>query len=188
MKCRIKENWISIRGNQQNKSIKGAKLELYKGTLWPAYMLHGYKVYSVIWANFGWSQPVSDLLGYNPLIWSARLYGQYSVDKTLEHIPDRAALFQVFEYKSPNYAILGHPTIPSSSKNIWQVKRGRPTLSLDYNTAAATATAAADSRANWHHLRNSVDNASRGAIPPPSFHSNDPKTFSPHLPIHSVLL
>ena len=51
-------------------------------TLKPAYVDHGYKAFLHIRSILGWSQCISYVLHYNPLLRSARLYGQFSLDKT----------------------------------------------------------------------------------------------------------
>ena len=52
-------------------------------TLEPACKVHGCKVFSNVRCIFGWSQSKSAVLSYNPDVRSARLYGQFSLDKTL---------------------------------------------------------------------------------------------------------
>ena len=52
-------------------------------TLEPACKVHGCKVFLDARSIFGWSQSKSAVLGYNPDVRSARLYGKFSLDKTL---------------------------------------------------------------------------------------------------------
>ena len=52
-------------------------------TVEPACKFHGCKVLSVVRSIFRSSQSESAILSYNPDVRSARLYGQFSLDKTL---------------------------------------------------------------------------------------------------------
>ena len=51
-------------------------------TVEPACKVHGCKVFLGVRSIFGWSQSKSDIIGH-PDVRSARLYGQFSLDKTL---------------------------------------------------------------------------------------------------------
>ena len=55
-------------------------------------MVFGYKVFSAIGSILGWSQSVLLILPYNPLIRSARLYGQFFLDKTWTICPGPSVL------------------------------------------------------------------------------------------------
>ena len=61
-------------------------------TLEPACKVHGCKVFSDARSIFGWSQSKSATVGYNPDVRSARLYGQFSLDKTLTLQPGATVL------------------------------------------------------------------------------------------------
>ena len=52
-------------------------------TLEPACKVHGCKVFSDVRSILGWPQSKSAKEGFSPDVRSARLYGQFSLDKTL---------------------------------------------------------------------------------------------------------
>ena len=52
-------------------------------TLEPACKVHGCKVFSDVRSIFGRSQSKYSIVGYNPDVRSARLYGEIALDKTL---------------------------------------------------------------------------------------------------------
>ena len=56
--------------------------DLVRTTLEPTCMVHEYKVFLHIRSVFEWSQSYILILANNPDIRSARLYGQFSLDKT----------------------------------------------------------------------------------------------------------
>ena len=77
-------------------------------TVRPAYMVYGYMVLSFIWSIFCWSQSASAILVYNPVVWSARLYDQISVDKIgkkrlLFNGLKRGATFEAWKHTEMNF-------------------------------------------------------------------------------------